>query len=600
MPTSQTRLSRRERIESDLRMLRALARMTPDAAKGRSSNTSTVGDRFEAVVDAHGDTVALIDAHDDGREVTYDELDAQANRVAHWAAAQGIGRGDVVALLMYNRPEYVSTWIGLAKVGAVTALINTNLTGEPLRHSIRVCGAEHLIVDHELLGQWRDAASDQPIREWVWGGGDEQPEFDAALSAHGEHRPDRSVRDGLTNGDRLFFIYTSGTTGFPKAASFSHGKFLVVGRASSGLIGMTRDDRMYITLPLYHTAGGVMALGASLLDGGTAILTRKFSASRFWDECVQYGATTFQYIGELCRYLVNSPAHPLERAHRLRACIGNGLRPDVWPTFQERFRIPQIIEFYGATEGTGSLFNLDNRIGAIGRMRPGLAKRLGIHLVKYDVAADEIVRDDHGRVIEVGPDEAGEAITRITSVAPFEGYSDEEASEQKVLRGAFKDGDTYFRTGDLLSQDEDGYYYFIDRVGDTFRWKGENVSTAEVAAVLGGCVGVQEANVYGVEVPGADGRAGMATLVVDDDFSPEAIRDRVTEDLAAYARPLFLRIQTEVEITATFKHRKKDAVDEGFDPSLPDPIWFLDPEAGAYVPLDTDLHDRIITGTIRL
>jgi fatty-acyl-CoA synthase len=600
MDTSPGRLSRRERIESDLRMLRALARITPDAAKNRPSSTSTVGDRIEAVVDAYGSDTAFIDASDDGREVTYVELEALANRVAHWAVEQGIRRGDVVALLMLNRPEYVAVWLGLAKVGAVTALINTNLTGEPLRHSVRVSEAAHLVVDRELLGSWTDAESDQPLTEWVWGGTGDPGNFDAALAEMSERRPDRSIRDGLTNGDRLFFIYTSGTTGFPKAASFSHGKFLTVGKASSGLISMNRDDRMYITLPLYHTAGGVMALGASLLDGGTAIITRKFSASRFWDECVQYGATTFQYIGELCRYLVNSPSHPLERAHQLRACIGNGLRPDVWPTFQERFRIPRIVEFYGATEGTGSLFNLDNRVGAIGRMRPALARRLGIHLVKYDVAADEIVRDASGRVIEVGPDEPGEAITRITNVVPFEGYSDEEATEKKVLRGAFKDGDTYFRTGDLLSQDQDGYYFFIDRVGDTFRWKGENVSTAEVAAVLGACDGVMEANVYGVEVPGADGRAGMATLVVDDEFSPDSVTERVTADLAAYARPLFLRIRTEVEITATFKHRKLDSVAEGFDPALPDPIWFLDAEAGGYVRLDAELHQRITEGTIRL
>lgn len=600
MGTAQGRLSRRERIESDLRLLQALARVAPDAAKNRASSTSTVGDRIEKVVDDHGDHIAIIDAHDGGREVTYAELDRHANRVAHWAMDQGIGKGDVVALLMHNRPEFVSTWLGLAKIGAVTALINTNLTGEPLRHSIRVSDAQHLVVDAELADQWRDASGDSEIIEWVWGGPDQPANLDAALAEMSDQRPDRSVREGLVNGDRLFFIYTSGTTGLPKAARFSHSKFLTVAAGSAGLIGFNRHDRMYITLPLYHTAGGVMALGTPLLDGGTAIITRKFSASRFWDDCVQYGATTFQYIGELCRYLTNSPSHPLERAHQLRVCLGNGLRPDVWPTFQERFKIPRIVEFYGATEGTSSLFNLDNRVGSIGRLRPALAKRMGIHLVKFDVAADEIVRDAKGRVIEVGPNEPGEAITRITSVTPFEGYSDDEASEKKILRDAFSDGDTYFRTGDLLSQDEDGYYYFIDRVGDTFRWKGENVSTAEVAAVLGACAGVMEANVYGVEVPGADGRAGMATLVVDDGFSPESVHSHVTSNLAAYARPLFLRIQTEVEITATFKHRKKDAVDEGFDPALPDPIWFFDSDAGGYVELDGAMHKRITAGEVRL
>jgi fatty-acyl-CoA synthase len=597
MGTTQARLSRRERIESDLRLVKVMAKAAPDLAKNRSGNSATVGDRIEANFASNRSRVALIDASDSGRAVTAGELDDDANRVAHWAIAQGLGQGDVVALLMLNRPEFVATWLGLAKVGIVTALINTNLTGEPLRHSIGVSEAKHLIVDHELVEPWHNAREHDSVTEWVWGDGGG---YDDALTHQPTVAPDASIREGMDNTAPLFYIYTSGTTGLPKAARFSHSKFLSVANGSAGLIELNNHDRMYITLPLYHTAGGVMAVGNSLLGGSTAIITRRFSTSRFWDECVEHGATAFQYIGELCRYLANSPSHPLERGHQLRVCVGNGLRPDVWPTFQERFKIPRIVEFYGATEGTASLFNLDNRVGSIGRMRPGLAKRLGIHLVEYDVEADEVARDTNGHVIPVGFNEPGEAITRISNLTPFEGYSDEEASEKKVLRGAFKDGDAYFRTGDLLSQDEDGYYFFVDRIGDTFRWKGENVSTAEVAGVLGGCTGVLEANVYGVEVPGADGRAGMATLVVDDTFDIEQTRLHVAANLAAYARPIFLRIQSEVEITATFKHRKKDAVAEGFDPSLPDPLWFLDSREQHFVALDDAVYQRIQAGDVRL
>jgi fatty-acyl-CoA synthase len=594
MTSRPGRLSRRQRIESDLRMAQAFSRVARGATKNRASSTHTVGDRFEEKADAHPGRVAIIDAHDEGREVTFGQLDERANQVARWATENGIGKGSVVALLMLNRPEFVSTWLGLAKVGAITALINTNLTGEPLRHSIRVSEAENLIVDSDLAGQWADARDDMELEEWP------SNRLDAALADLSTDRPDRSVRDGLTNGDTLFFIYTSGTTGLPKAARFSHGKFLNTSLGVTGLVNLSDKDRMYITLPLYHTAGGVMALGGALLLGGSVILARRFSASRFWDDVVLHGATVFQYIGELCRYLVNSPPHPNERAHRLRVCVGNGLRPDVWPAFQERFKIPHIVEFYGATEGTSSLFNLDDRVGAIGRMRPAIAKRMGIHLVAYDVEADDIRRDSRGRVIEVPVDTPGEAITRITSITPFEGYSDEEATEKKILRGAFSDNDTYFRTGDLLRQDADGYYYFVDRVGDTFRWKAENVSTAEVAHVLGDCTGVLEANVYGVEVPGADGRAGMATLVVDDTFDLDEVRDHVTANLAAYARPLFLRIQSEMDITATFKHRKVDAVAEGFDPKLDDPLWFFDAAEKRYVALDDALHRQILDGQVRI
>lgn len=575
-------------------MVRALARITPDAARNRGSSTSTVADRWEAIVDKQPDRVAMIDASDGGREVSYRELDQLANQVAGWAQANELVQGDVVALLMMNRPEYVATWLGLAKLGVATALINTNLTGEPLRHSVGVSGARHLILDNELADQWHGARDEEAPVEL-----DFEPGF-PAVRDHSTDRPDPSVRDGLTCGDRLFYIYTSGTTGLPKAASFSHSKFLTVAGATAAMADAKDDDRAYITLPLYHTAGGVMALGGALLKGGTAITTKKFSASRFWDECVEYGATTFQYIGELCRYLVNSPSHPLEAAHSLRLCVGNGLRPDVWPEFQERFRIPTIIEFYGATEGTGTIINLDNRVGAIGRMRPQVARRLGLHIVKYDVDADEIVRGDDGHVIDCDFGEPGEFISRITSITPFEGYHDEEATEKKILRDAFSEGDTYFRSGDLISQDEDGYYYFIDRIGDTFRWKGENVSTAEVAAVLGGCPGVDEANVYGVSVPGADGRAGMATLVVDDAFDVATFAAHAAENLPSYARPLFLRIQTEVEITGTFKHRKVDSVKEGFDPiAIDDPLWFFDPDEKAYVPLDPPIFARIQAGEVR-
>lgn len=591
------RLSLRQQIESDLRLAQATARVAPDLVRNRPGTDTTVADRWEEKVRAHRETIAIVDAAANGAEYTYGDIDDQANRVANWAAEQGIEAGDVVALLLLNRPEFVSTWLGLAKVGAVTALINTNLTGDPLRHSIQIANAAHLIVDHELLEHWRAISDGPELTEWVFGDGGT---YDTAIAAASTSRPPAALRSGLTNRDPLFYIYTSGTTGLPKAARFSHAKFLIIAAGMKGLVGINADDRMYVTLPLYHTAGGVMALGGTFMAGGTVVLARKFSASHFWDDCADYDATAFQYIGELCRYLVNSPSHPRERKHRLRICVGNGLRPDVWPTFQERFAIPQIVEFYGATEGTASLFNLDNRVGAIGRLRPKLAKRMGIHLVAYDHDTDEIVRDSNGRVVPVDADTPGEAITRISDTTPFDGYSDEKATEQKILRDAFSTGDTYFRTGDLLRQDTDGYYYFVDRIGDTFRWKGENVSTAEVAAVLGTCPGVQEANVYGVEVPGTDGRAGMATLVVDDNFDVTATHVHIGENLASYARPLFLRIQTEVEITATFKHRKVDAVAEGFDPALKDPIYLLDSDKGAYVKLTKKLHGEITGGSRRL
>jgi fatty-acyl-CoA synthase len=347
-------------------------------------------------------------------------------------------------------------------------------------------------------------------------------------------------------------------------------------------------------------------VGVSLAVGATVVLRRKFSASRFFNDCREERVTLFQYIGELCRYLLNSPPHPDERDHQIRLCMGNGLRPDIWKDFQERFRIPDILEFYGATEGNVALFNADGKVGAIGRVPPLLERLSTVKLVRFDLEREMPVRGSDGFCIECSPGEVGEAIGRIPKssdsvLGRFEGYTDKRATEKKILSGVFESGDAWFRTGDLLRRDKQGYFYFVDRAGDTFRWKGENVSTSEVATVLGGHPGVREANVYGVEVPGADGRAGMASLVVDSDFELQSLHGRLEGELASYARPLFIRLQQQMEITGTFKHRKLDLVAEGFDPGrVGDRLYFADPESKTFIPLDLPTHRRIVDGEVRI
>jgi len=583
-----------------MRMIGALGRSLPKVMRLRPGSGKTVADAFEAVVKAQPDHPALVM---DDRVISYGELDGEANRVARWAQAQGIQMGDVVALLMENRPEFVMHWLGLAKLGAVSALINTNLTGRPLAHSLEVSKARHLILDKALDENFASARGELTGELEVWSSGGPVAgagDLDADRSGRSAAPLASDVRRGLDSEDLLFYIYTSGTTGLPKAANFSHFRFAGTALGSTGLTRLGPRDRMYICLPLYHSAGGVMALGGTLLNGATAVLARKFSASRFWEDCVRHRVTVFQYIGELCRYLLNAPEHQDERRHELRLCIGNGLRGEVWGPFQERFAIPQIIEFYGATEGNVIFMNVDNTVGAIGRMPRVLQKLQGTHLVKFDVESEEVVRGPDGFCIECAVGEAGEAIGRITNAARFDGYTDEKASAKKILRDVFKQGDAYFRTGDLLRRDENDYFYFVDRIGDTFRWKGENVSTGEVAEVLSLCPGVKEANVYGVEVEGADGRAGMASLVVGEDFDLATLYQRVTDELAGYARPLFVRLGQEIEITGTFKHRKVDAVKEGFDPEvIGDPLYFLDVKAAAYVPIDAALHRSLRSGEVR-
>ncbi|MEM9175825.1 MAG: long-chain-acyl-CoA synthetase [Myxococcota bacterium] len=545
--------------------------------------------------------------------MTWGELDRFANRVANWALGQGLERGDVVALLMENRAEYVATWIGLSRVGVVTALLNTNLVGDRLAHCIREADTRYMIVGSELaegaasampeletkpalLIASFDAEADEKAASLL-----EATSFDAACDAAGDGPVPEPVRAARKGADDLFYIYTSGTTGLPKAAHVSHSKAMTAGTGCWKFQGLTPADKLYCCLPLYHSAGGMMATCGILMAGGTLVIARKFSASRFWSDCVQHEITVFQYIGELCRYLLNSPPHPDENRHRIRTALGNGLRPEVWGPFAERFKLPKIIEFYGATEGNMILLNHEGRVGAIGYLPAFLRKAQGVVIARFDVVEETVVRGDDGFCIEADLEEPGELLMKINATQRFEGYTNEEASKKKILRDVFEKGDAYFRTGDLLKLDEDGFFYFVDRIGDTFRWKGENVSTNEVAEVLSVEPGIEEANVYGVEVPGADGRAGMAALVTTDAFDLEAFGRRVEQELAFYARPLFVRLLPQMEITGTFKHRKVDLVKEGFDPTqLEDAVYYRDPEKASYVPLDPIAYDRIANGEIRI
>jgi fatty-acyl-CoA synthase len=372
----------------------------------------------------------------------------------------------------------------------------------------------------------------------------------------------------------------------------------------AGLADVQADDRMYDCLPLYHSVGGVVAIGAALVGGGSVVVQERFSARQFWDDIARWDCTLFQYIGELCRYLNAAPPHPAERAHRLRLACGNGMNGDVWRVFQERFAIARILEFYAATEGNFSLYNVEGKVGAIGRIPGFLMARNPVALVKFDFDNDRPLRGPDGLCIRCARNEPGEAIGRIARggsdlSARFEGYTSSADTEKKILRDVFAPGDAYMRSGDLMRVDEQGFYYFVDRIGDTFRWKGENVATLEVALALCACPGVAEAAVYGVAVPGAEGRAGMALIAADGalDLADIARRMRTLPD---YARPIFLRLRQKLEITETFKHKKRDLANEGFDPALiADPLYVFERAEAAYVALDLKRFTQITSGAIR-
>jgi fatty-acyl-CoA synthase len=592
----------RARLKRDWRFLRGLNRTLARVKTIAKDSPNLICDDLQAAVETWRRRPAMTF---EGRTVTYEELDAIANRYAHWAQSMNLRRGATVALFMPNRLEYFPIWYGLSKVGVVTALINNQLAGLPLAHCLNLCGATHVIVDPEtapVLEQARELL-DRPVQRWVLGPAHgDQRDLVQALKSCSSLPPDRAVRAGITASDTALLIFTSGTTGLPKAARITHVRAQLYMRGFAGSTGAKPTDRIYVTLPLYHATGGLCALGAALLNGGSVVLRKRFSASHFWEDVAAENCTMFVYIGELCRYLVNHEEHPDETRHKIRLAFGNGLRPDIWPVMKQRFRIPDILEFYGATEGNVSLFNFDGREGAIGRAPKWLRGKFNVRLVQYDVEADTVVRGPSGLCVECGPGQVGECIGHIGGDArsDYAGYLDRQASEKKVLRDVFQRGDAWFATGDLMKMDADGYLYFVDRVGDTFRWKGENVSTNEVAERLQSLPGVSQATVYGVSVEGAEGRAGMAALVLDRPFDAKAFQEHVERNLPAYAQPLFVRVMPAMDTTGTFKVRKMDLVADGYDPAkIKGPLFFKDPRRG-YVKLTKTVYDKVTGGAVQL
>ena len=445
------------------------------------------------------------------------------NQYSRWTLSAGVKKGETVALMMSNRPEYFAIWLGLTQVGAIVALIDPNLRAPAVAHALKVACARRVIAASECADICAEGANglDDTIEIWVHGDAQSGARrIDVAVSSErGEPLAD-TERRLVTHGDRALRIFTSGTTGLPKAAEVSHRKLVVWSHWFAGLAGLTASDRLYNCLPMHHSVGGVVALGAPLVFGGSTAIAERFSASGFWDDVARWDCTAFQYIGELCRFLVAAPVRPAEKANGLRIAIGNGLSQDVWRAFVDRFGPLRILEFYASTEGNVWLYNVEGKIGSIGRVPPYLAPQNPIALARFDHDSQSPVRGADGFCMRCAEGEVGEALGRIglDRSAIFEGYSEESETEKKIVRSAFEAGDAWMRTGDLMRRDAAGFYTFVDRIGDTFRWKGENVATSEVAAVLSACPGVEGAVVYGVSVPGADGRAGMALLKIGRTF----------------------------------------------------------------------------------
>ncbi|NNC38142.1 MAG: long-chain-acyl-CoA synthetase, partial [Hyphomonadaceae bacterium] len=472
-------------LKEDIDFLLTAKRMLKGVEDINSNSPNLVTDDFESAVDKYRSNLAFIE---DDREWSYGDFDAYANKVAHWAVSEGGEVGDTVAVFVRNRLEYVAIWYGLSKVGLIPALINFQLRAKSLAHCINISTTKLAIVDIELLDAWKSAQDQMETQPKAFAAFGKPPKgfgnFDAGIEVQKDHRPDKSIRAEIRAGDLLMKMFTSGTTGLPKAAKVTHTRAQYYLRGFAMASKSTPEDRIIMVLPLYHATGGLCGVGIALSNGGAVIVRSKFSVSSFWDEAVEYKATMMMYVGELCRFLLNAPEHKKERAHTIRCIVGNGLRPDVWAKFVKRFNIPQVVEFYGATEGNISLINTGGPVGAVGRLPKFLKNKINGDIIRYDVESGTHPKNADGFYIKTAPDEVGELIGEIRpgeTRFKYDGYESKDASKKKVLHDVFKKGDKWFRTGDLMRRDARDYCYFVDRIGDTFRWKAENVSTGEVA-----------------------------------------------------------------------------------------------------------------------
>ena len=562
--------------------------------------------RVESLAQRYGDRSAVVS---EGQELSWRQLNGLANRCAKALKGVGMKRGDCNALFMENRVDFLACLIALNILGVITALINTNLHGKALGHCLEITEARWCIFGEERMAaidEIRLAPATDLIKAWIFApdsANEPCPNWATDLAEESEYETPANPPDtgDCKLQDRALYIFTSGTTGLPKAAVMSNRRYLLSAAMSShGGLRCDINDRIYVCLPLYHGTGLFLGAGAAFNTGASIFLRRKFSARNFLPEVREYGTTCFLYIGEICRFLMSSPEAPDDNQSPLTTIMGNGLRPDIWMDFKQRFGISRVAEFYGSSEGNMGFINLLNKDCTVG------TGSLPHTLVKYDVDADAVIRNDKGYCIKADPGEAGLLLGKITAVTEFEGYTSAEATEKKIMRDVYEKGDAWFNTGDLLKTVDVGFalglphYQFVDRVGDTFRWMSENVSTNEVGEVINTHPQVKFSNVYGVEVPATNGRAGMAALLLEDGQSEldlTSFSALVCDQLPAYARPLFLRLLPEMDTTGTFKMLKGDLREQRFDPDkVSDPLYVLKPGSERYEPLTREFANLVLTG----
>ena len=527
----------------------------------RPGSRKSIGTVFQERAARHGDRVFL---RFGDQEVTYRDANAAANRYAAVLAARGVGKGDVVAIMLRNSPNAVLAMLATVKCGAVAGMINYHQRGEVLAHSLGLLDAKVLVAETDLVSAVAECGGSGATEALTI---EDLERFAASAPA-----TNPASASAVQARDTAFYIFTSGTTGFPKASVMTHLRWLKALAAFGGVgLRLKSSDALYSCLPLYHNNALTVALSSVINSGATLALGASFSASKFWDEVIASRATAFIYIGEICRYLLNQPPKPTDRAHNVRVIAGNGLRPEIWDEFTQRFGIGRVCEFYASSEGNTAFINVFNVPKSTGLFPMPLA------YVEYDPETGAPLRDDNGRVRRVPAGEPGLLLSPVNRLQPFDGYTDKASSEKKLVRNAFREGDCWFNSGDVMNPQGMGHAAFVDRLGDTFRWKGENVATTQVEAALASDDSVEECTVFGVEIPRTGGRAGMAAVKLREgaEFDGKSLAGAVYDQLPGYALPLFVRVVKSIEQTTTFKSRKVQLRDQGYGPDVADPLYVL-------------------------
>jgi fatty-acyl-CoA synthase len=548
----------------------------------RPSSKKSIGTVFQDRAARYGDRVFI---RFGDQQLTYRDANAAANRYAAVLAARGVGSGDVVAIMLRNSPNTVLAMLAAVKCGAVAGMLNYHQRGEVLAHSLGLLDAKVLVAETDLVSAVAECGGTGTTETLTV---EDLERF--AVSAPATNPASASAVQAK---DTAFYIFTSGTTGFPKASVMTHRRWLAALAAFGGLgLRLKGSDTLYCCLPLYHNNALTVALASVINSGSTLALGKSFSASRFWDEVIASKATAFIYIGEICRYLLNQPPKPTDRAHRVRLIAGNGLRPEIWDEFTKRFGIARVCEFYASSEGNTAFINVFNMPRTTGISPTPLA------YVEYDPDTGAPLRDENGRVRRVPAGEPGLLISPVNRLQPFDGYTDQASTEKKLVRNAFREGDCWFNSGDVMSPQGMGHAAFVDRLGDTFRWKGENVATTQVEAALASDESVEECTVFGVEIPRTGGRAGMAAVKLREgaEFDGKSLAGAVYDELPAYALPLFVRVVKSLEHTTTFKSRKVELREQAYGPDVKDPLYVLAGRDEGYVPYYDEYPDEVAAG----